>query len=168
MIIEFEGRAWEFDPKTITVDEWRQFKRIYQMTPSKFEKGVAEGDPDAYTFLYWIMLRRSGNQMVSLGDHLKPDIIALNAAVAAAAEDEPVPEPEPEPAPVPTFPPVSAASPAAAFPPTTTPPSSPAASVPASAIPAGGMAISSSSAPSTSAPSLPSATYTSPMSVSSP
>lgn len=167
MIIEFEGRTWEFDPATINVDEWRQFKRVYQMTPSKFEEGVKEGDPDAYTFLYWIMLRRSGNQLISLGDHLKPDIIALNAAVAAATEDEPGPVPEPEAPPVPTSPPVSAASPAPASPPTTTPPSSPAVSGPAGQA-NGGTVTSSSSAPSTSVFSPASATSTNPGSASSP
>lgn len=84
MIVEYEGRQYHFDPQAITVDEWRELKRKYKMTPKQFEDGLAEADPDAVTFAYWIMLRRNGRQNVPLGDHLKPDILALNDALNAA------------------------------------------------------------------------------------
>ena len=89
MIISYDGKDWQFDRKAITVDEWRELKRKYRMTPKGFETGISEADPDASTFLYWIMLRQSGDQRAILGDHLKPDIIALNAAIGAADDDEP-------------------------------------------------------------------------------
>lgn len=100
LTIDFEGREWHFDKNEIGVDEWRELKRKYKMTPRQFDEGVSQADPDGYTFLYWVMLRQNGDQRAVLGDHLKPDIIALNAAVAAAAldgPDEPDADPDPDP-----------------------------------------------------------------------
>jgi hypothetical protein len=95
LIIRFEDREFTIDKDKITVDEWRELKRKYGMTPKGFDDGIGEADPDASTFLYWIMLRRGGDTRAVLGDQLKPDIIALNAAIAAAESDVPaVPEPE--------------------------------------------------------------------------
>jgi hypothetical protein len=87
--ITYEGTAYQFDQKAITVDEWRELKRKYKMTPKAFDEGIGEADPDASTFLYWVMLRQAGDKLAVLGDQLKPDIIALNAALAAAESDEP-------------------------------------------------------------------------------
>lgn len=96
IIITFEGKDWHFDKDAIGVDEWRELKRKYGMTPRKFDEGLNQGDPDTYTFVYWVMLRQNGDMRQSLGDHLKPDIIALNHAVGEAEHVAP-PEPE-EPA----------------------------------------------------------------------
>jgi hypothetical protein len=96
LIIQFEDREYKFDKNAITVDEWRELKRKYRMTPKQFDDCIGEADPDASTFLYWVILRQSGNQAIPLGDQLKPDIIALNAAVAAALDDEEN-EAEPDP-----------------------------------------------------------------------
>ena len=112
MIISYEGRDWQFDRKAITVDEWRELKRKYKMTPKGFEEGISEADPDASTFLYWILLRQSGDQRAVLGDQLKPDIIALNAAIGAADDDEPEDEPEPDPTRPSPSPPASPPAPA--------------------------------------------------------
>ena len=89
MIITFEGKDWQFDREKINTDEWRELQRKYKMTPKRFEEGISEAHVDASTFLYWILLRQSGDQRAVLGDHLKPDIIALNAAIGAADADEP-------------------------------------------------------------------------------
>ena len=88
LTIDFEGREWHFDKNEIGVDEWRELKRKYKMTPRQFDEGVSQADPDGYTFLYWVMLRQNGDQRAVLGDHLKPDIIALNAAIAKALVTE--------------------------------------------------------------------------------
>jgi hypothetical protein len=89
MIINFEGREWNFDREKITVDEWRELKRKYKMTPKGFQDGIVEADPDASTFLYWAMLHQAGQRDAPLGDNLKPDIIALNSALSEsdAAEE---------------------------------------------------------------------------------
>lgn len=108
MIVEYEGRQWHFDTGTITVDEWRELKRKYKMTPKGFEDGISEADPDASTFAYWIMLRQNGRQNVPLGDHLKPDITALNHALNAAQlaelQAQPPEEEGEEPGPTPPSP----------------------------------------------------------------
>jgi hypothetical protein len=95
MIITYDGRDWQFDREAITVDEWRELKRKYKMTPKGFEEGISEADPDASTFLYWVLLRQSGQQGAVLSDALKPDIIALNKAIADADADEPAEEAAP-------------------------------------------------------------------------
>jgi hypothetical protein len=86
MRIDFDGKVWDFEQRNITIDEWREFKRKYRMTPAAFGDGMDEGDPDALTFLYWTMHRQNGRQNLTLGDHLKFDVIALNHALAAAVE----------------------------------------------------------------------------------
>jgi len=88
LTITFEGRDWSFEKEAITVDEWRDLKRKYKMTPKQFDEGIGEADPDASTFVYWIMLRQAGDQRAVLGDHLKPDIIALNKGIASALVTE--------------------------------------------------------------------------------
>ena len=120
MQITYEGHDYQFDQQAITVDEWRELKRKYKMTPKAFGDGIDEGDPDAMTFLYWILLRQNGGTPLPLGDHLKPGIIALNNATfeaykaaqqaeidAAQAEAEPDPtslSPSPSPAASPSSP----------------------------------------------------------------
>lgn len=88
LIMQFEDREWTFDKTEVTVDEWRELKRKYKMTPKAFDECIGEADPDASTFVYWVMLRQNGAQNVPLGDQLKPDIIALNAAIAKALVTE--------------------------------------------------------------------------------
>ena len=89
LIISYEDRKFTFDTRKINVDEWRELKRKYAMSPKAFEEGLREVDPDAYTFLYWLMLRWEGDRHITLGDHLKPDIVALHAAIADGVSDEP-------------------------------------------------------------------------------
>jgi hypothetical protein len=131
MILDYDGKSWNFDRDAITIDEWRQLKKIYKMTPGVWQGAVAEADPDASTFLYWLMLRQAGNQQATLGDHLRPDIIALNHALAeaneaeaeaeaqAAAEGEAEPDPTAQPPPSPS--PASPSPPAAPSPPPAAP-----------------------------------------------
>jgi hypothetical protein len=113
LIRDFEGRDWNLDLEAVTVDEWRDLKRKYKMSPAAFEGGAAEADPDAMTFLYWVINGQNGNQSLSLGDHLKPDILKLHSAFADAskAEREAEREPEPEPGNPTQGPPPSPASP---------------------------------------------------------
>lgn len=97
MQISYDGREYSFEVEKITVDEWRELKRKYKMTPKGFTEGLDEADPDSMTFAYWVMLRQNGQQTFPLGDALKPDIIALNNAFGAAVEDGPEAESEPDP-----------------------------------------------------------------------
>ena len=103
MQITYQDREYSFQVEKITVDEWRELKRKYKMTPGQFQTGISEADPDAMTFLYVSMRRQSGDTRITLGDHVKPDIIALNQAVAASQEAEEATaadqdtEPEPDP-----------------------------------------------------------------------
>ncbi len=84
MIVTYEGTAYEFDQEKITVDEWRELKRKYKMTPLQFENTLQEADPDALTFVYWLLLRQNGGTREPLGDNLKFDMIVLNNAVGEA------------------------------------------------------------------------------------
>src|SRR5690348_1048595 len=88
MQITYQGREYGFDQRAITVDEWRELKRKYGMTPAGFEALIDEADPDATTFAYWVIRRQAGEQNITLGDHLKPDLLALNAALAEGAKAE--------------------------------------------------------------------------------
>jgi hypothetical protein len=94
MRINYLGTEYHFDEEDVSTDEWRELKRKYKMTPRAYGVGMGDADPDASTFCYWIMLRRAGNQQVTLGDHLKPDVLALNKAIAAAQEAEAAAEAE--------------------------------------------------------------------------
>jgi len=126
MQVTYEGREYSFDEEKISVDEWRELKRKYKMTPVGFEGGITEADPDAVTFFYWVMLRQnSADRGQTLGDHLKPDVMALHSAIAAAqsagraaeAEEEPQEgptsglAPSPPPSPSPPAPPSPAPNP---------------------------------------------------------
>jgi|HubBroStandDraft_4_1064222.scaffolds.fasta_scaffold250485_3 hypothetical protein len=99
LIITYDDTAYHFDKELINIDEWRELKRKYKMTPKQFDESIGQADPDASTFLYWVMLRQAGDHRVPFGDSLKPDIIRLNQAVAAAVVENPEPEEEPDPTP---------------------------------------------------------------------
>ena len=89
LTISYQGTGYEYDQERVTVDEWRELKRKYQMTPRQFQDAIDQADPDASTFLYWTMLRQNGGTNGQpLGDNLKPDILALNQGLARALEAE--------------------------------------------------------------------------------
>jgi hypothetical protein len=88
MIIAYQGTDYEFQQEAVAVDLWRELKRKYQMTPRQFQDLIDDADPDASTFLYWAMLHQNGGTKEPLGDNLKPDILALNQALAAALQAE--------------------------------------------------------------------------------
>lgn len=95
IVRDFEGRDWpDVNPEKIDVDEWRELKRKYRMTPKQFEEAMGEADPDASTFFYWLMLRRAGDHLAVLGDGLKFDLLELNKALSAAQEEDAAAEAE--------------------------------------------------------------------------
>lgn len=89
MIINFEGRRYDFDVDRISVGEFREVKRKYKMTVRQWQEALTDIDPDALTVLYWLMLRQDGQQNEPLGDHLDFPLATLAAAFAAAEEDAP-------------------------------------------------------------------------------
>ena len=88
MKITYQGTGYEFDQEAITVDQWRELKRKYHMTPRQFQEATDDADPDAYTFLWWVLLHQNGGTREPLGDGLKFDLIALNHAFGAAVESD--------------------------------------------------------------------------------
>jgi hypothetical protein len=89
MIINYQGADYDLDQEHVTVDQWRELKRKYKMTPKQFQDAIDEADPDASTFLYWVMLHQNGaGNGQPLGDNLKPDILALNQGLAKALAAE--------------------------------------------------------------------------------
>ena len=87
IVKDFEGRDWEFDIDSVTVDQWRELKRKYKMTPKACNDGLEEVDPDALTFAYWVMLDQNGRAGQPLGDNLKFDLIKFNNALGTATEE---------------------------------------------------------------------------------
>ena len=88
IIRDFEGRDWDYDQDRITVDEFRQIKKKYQLTARGFGEGIEQGDPDALTCLYWTMLRQAGDQAAVLSDSLNFAVGPLYTAMAAAQAAE--------------------------------------------------------------------------------
>ena len=123
MKIDFEGRAWEFDPDTVTVQQGIAIWLAHGLTLLDWEEGMERGDPRALQSTYWLMLAQNGavKPIKDCDFAVGPFSQALAAAQeAAAAANAPVPDPEP----VPTQPGGTAASPEPSSPTDTTPPPS--------------------------------------------
>lgn len=86
MIIEYEGKSFDLDIEELEVDEARVIKRYAGMTLKGFEEGLAEGDPDALTCLYWLILRQNGEEHNIERIKFKPVKLARAVSVAQEAE----------------------------------------------------------------------------------
>lgn len=91
-MIRWQGKTIDFDIDTITVDELREIKRKYKFTGRQFIEGLQDIDPDAFTCLYWVVMRRGGDTGLVLGDDISFPLIEFASAWAEAQE-----EPEPDP-----------------------------------------------------------------------
>jgi hypothetical protein len=60
LIIEFEGRSWQYDEDKVSVQQAITLHLTYGLTISAWQLGVAELDPRALQFCYWLMLQQGG------------------------------------------------------------------------------------------------------------
>ena len=100
MKIDFEGRVWEFDPDTVTVQQGIAIWLAHGLTLLDWEEGMERGDPRALQSTYWLMLTQDGavKPIKDCDFAVGPFSQALAAAQeAAAAASAPAVEPEPVP-----------------------------------------------------------------------
>lgn len=119
MKIDFEGRAWEFSPDVVDVQQGIAIWLAYGMTLQDWEQGMEHADPRALQCTYWLMLQQNGvvKPIKDCNFAVGPFSVALLAAQEAEEAETP-----PEPEPVPTQPGATAASPEPSSQTTTTPP----------------------------------------------
>jgi hypothetical protein len=60
MIVNYNGFDYPLDLEEIEVEEARTVKRYAGLSLKGLEEGLAEGDADAMTCLFWLMLKQSG------------------------------------------------------------------------------------------------------------
>ena len=113
MKIDFEGRVWEFDPDTVTVQQGIAIWLAHGLTLLDWEEGMERGDPRALQSTYWLMLTQDGavKPIKDCDFAVGPFSQALAAAQEAAAQEAAAQEaaaaasaPAVEPEPVPTQP----------------------------------------------------------------
>ena len=105
MKIDFEGRVWEFDPDTVTVQQGIAIWLAHGLTLLDWEEGMERGDPRALQSTYWLMLTQDGAVKpikdcdFAVGPFSQALAAAQEAAAqeAAAAASAPAVEPEPVP-----------------------------------------------------------------------
>ncbi len=83
MIIDFEGRSWDFDPDLLDVKQATVLYLTYKMTISEWSAGFQAMDQRAYHFAYWLMLQQNG--VVKPIADCNPKIVAFMSAYADAA-----------------------------------------------------------------------------------
>lgn len=114
MIIEFEGRPWEWDPDAdVTVKEATVLRLAHGMSVSDWLDGLRVIDERSWAFTYWLLKKRNGivTPFADVDFPLMAFISAYTEAAKAAAEGlEDLPEQDPTPPPPPSPPdvPVSA------------------------------------------------------------
>lgn len=60
MIVKFNNREYDLDVDGIEVEHARIIKKYSGLNLKGFGEGIGEGDPDALTSLYWLMLKQNG------------------------------------------------------------------------------------------------------------
>lgn len=104
MIVKFNNREYDLDISDIEVEHARVIKNYAShLTLKGLGEGIAEGDPDALTAAYWLMLKQNGEDHNIAKVSFKPMKFLL-AVVEGMLEEA---EREAEKAPKEDAPPVS-------------------------------------------------------------
>jgi hypothetical protein len=114
MIIVFEGREWQYDEDKVTVQQAMVLHSAYGLAILAWQRAIAELDPRAMQFCYWLMLAQNDAKPGPLKglDFAVVEFIAAYRAAQEPAADEGEPEPDPtrpsppdgQPSPVPSSP----------------------------------------------------------------
>jgi hypothetical protein len=128
LIIEFEGRSWQYDEDAVTVQQAIALHLTHGLTIKAWQAGISELDPRALQFCYWLMLSQNDVKPGLLKDldfAVVEFINAYSEGQAPAAEEEPEPDPtqpsppEDPPSPEPSTPTATTPTPHARRPATT-------------------------------------------------
>lgn len=65
MIIEWEGREYDYDPARIDVGDGMVVKQHTGCGMRSFEKGVDDGDPACLQALLWIIKKQNGEKIAN-------------------------------------------------------------------------------------------------------
>lgn len=60
MIIEFEGREWQYDEDKVSVQQAMALHLAHGLTIKAWQAGISELDPRSLQFCYWLMLSQNG------------------------------------------------------------------------------------------------------------
>lgn len=110
MIIEFEGKSWQYDEDAVTVQQAMALHLAHGLTIKAWQQAIPELDPRAVQFCYWLMKQQNGEKKTPLKDCEFPAVEFMSAYMAGlkadvAEEDEEEPEPDPTPPSPPDAPP---------------------------------------------------------------
>lgn len=97
MIIEFEGREWEYDEDAVSVQQAIAMHLAYGFTIKAWQQAIPEMDPRAVQCCYWLMLQQSGVKKVLKDCEFGAVqfLAAYMKALRATDEDDAEPEPDP-------------------------------------------------------------------------
>lgn len=87
MIVKFNNRDYNLDVDGIEVEHARVIKEYSGLHLKGFGEGISDGDPDALTSLYWLMLKQNGEDHNIRGVSFKP-MLFLIAVMEAQLEEE--------------------------------------------------------------------------------
>lgn len=122
MKVNWDGREYDFDWKTVMVKQGIVIHLAHGITISEYLQGLTKSDPRALQSAYWLMLQQAGI-IKPIADCDFDAIAFAEAILKGIAAEEEAEAAQPEPEPVPTSPPPGeAASPTSATPTDTTPP----------------------------------------------
>lgn len=86
MLVQFEGKEYQFDLEEIDVNQARYIKRHTGMTLLQLEEGLENVDAEAMAALYWLMLAQNGS-VVDL-QKINFKVVAFGKAISAAQRAE--------------------------------------------------------------------------------
>jgi hypothetical protein len=91
MVIDYDGRQYDFDLEEVTLAQLTRAFKAYGMTLMELEVGMQLGNPNALRAAYWMMLAQNGENVGLDRLSFKPVKLAksINAAFKAEkAKDE--------------------------------------------------------------------------------
>lgn len=66
MIVDYDGKSYEFSMDELTLEQAQKIKRVLGLTPLKVETGLMEADPDALQAVFWLMNQQNGATNIQL------------------------------------------------------------------------------------------------------
>jgi hypothetical protein len=104
LIIEFEGREWEYDEDAVSVQQAMAMHLAHGFTIKAWQQAIPELDPRAVQCCYWLMLQQNGVKK-PLKDLDFAAVEFMSAYMKGLRADDAEDDEEPEPDPTPPSPP---------------------------------------------------------------